>query len=176
MTFRRQKISICLCLRILSPPRVQFVFDGVPFDQAQVVQSVQRVVGPGTVLEPLVVAPAISVSIMPQAGIVPLDTKSFEVTVNLHSNVKGPANGTVKLDLPEGWKAPQEEFSTSKDGDDLSLNFQVTPIGLKGKVLRHNGRRHLRWPRLQRGLSHHRLFRIAPLQSLSRCHLSHYRN
>ncbi len=113
--------------------KIRFVFDGVPFDQAQVVQSVQRVVGPGTVLEPLIVAPAISLSIMPQAGIVSLDTKTFAVTVRLHSNVKGAAHGTVKLDLPEGWKAPQEEFSTSKDGDDLSLNFQVTPGALKEK-------------------------------------------
>ena len=114
--------------------KIHFVFNGVAFEQEQVVQSVQRVVGPGTVLEPLIVAPAISISIMPQAGIVPLGTKSFEVTVNLHSNVKGPAKGTVKLDLPEGWTAPQEEFSTAKDGDDQSLNFHVTPAGLQEKA------------------------------------------
>jgi len=113
--------------------RVRFEFDGVPFELAQVVQSVERVTGPGTVLEPVIVAPAISVSISPQAGIVPLDSKSFEVTVNIHSNVKGPATGTVKLDLPEGWKAPQEEFSTSKDGDDQALKFHVTPAGLMEK-------------------------------------------
>ena len=114
--------------------KIRFVFDGVPFDQEQVVQSVQRVVGPGTVLEPLIVAPAISISITPQAGIVPLGTKSFEVTVKLHSNVKGPAKGTVQLDLPEGWAAPREEFSTSKDGDDQSLDFHVTPASLKEKA------------------------------------------
>ena len=113
--------------------RVQFVFNGVPFELAQVVQSVERVTGPGTVLEPLIVGPAISVSISPQAGIVPLDSKSFEVAVNIHSNVKGPAKGTVKLDLPEGWKSPQQEFSTSKDGDDQALKFQVTPAALTEK-------------------------------------------
>lgn len=111
--------------------RVRFAFDGVSFDQTQVVQSIQRITGPGTVLEPLIVAPAISVSITPEAGIVPLDAKSFDVAVNIHSNVKGPARGTVKLDLPDGWKAPQEEFSTSKDGDDQTLNFRVVPAGLK---------------------------------------------
>jgi LmbE family N-acetylglucosaminyl deacetylase len=114
--------------------KIHFVFNGVPFDKEQVVQSVQRVVGPGTVLEPLIVAPAISISILPQAGIVPLGTKSFTVTVNLHSNVKGTAKGTVKLDLPEGWTAPQKEFSTSKDGDDQSLDFNVTPASLKEKA------------------------------------------
>lgn len=114
--------------------RVHFVFDGAPFELAQVVQSVQRITGPGTVFEPLITGPAISVSIAPQAGIVPLYAKSFEVSVDIHSNVKGPAKGTVKLDLPDGWKAPQEEFSTSKDGDDQTLNFRVTPAGLKEKA------------------------------------------
>jgi hypothetical protein len=114
--------------------RLQLEFDGVPFEMAQVVQSVERITGEGTVLEPLVTGPAISVSISPQAGIVPLSAKSFDVKVNIHSNVKGPAKGTVKLDLPSGWKAPQEEFSTSKDGDDQALNFHVTPAGMMPKA------------------------------------------
>jgi LmbE family N-acetylglucosaminyl deacetylase len=114
--------------------RLHFLFNGVTFEMAQVVQSVKRVTGPGTVLEPLITGPAISVAIAPQAGIVPLDAKSFEVTVSIHSNVKGPAKGTVKLDLPDGWKAPQEEFSTSKDGDDQSLTFHVTPTKLTEKA------------------------------------------
>ncbi|MGC1911826.1 MAG: hypothetical protein WA660_08325, partial [Candidatus Acidiferrales bacterium] len=113
--------------------RVRFVFDGVPFELAKVVQSVQRVTGPGTVMEPLITGPAISVSITPQAGIVPLNAKWFEVSVNIHSNVKGPANGTVKLDLPDGWNSPQEEFSTAKDGDDQTLTFRVTPTELQEK-------------------------------------------
>jgi len=114
--------------------RLRFTFDGVPFDISQVVQSVKRVTGPGTVFEPLAVAPAISVSIAPQAGIVPLGAKSFDLTVTIHSNVKGPAKGMVKLDLPEGWKAPQEEFSTAKDNDAQTLNFQVTPAHLEEKA------------------------------------------
>jgi len=113
--------------------RVKFAFQGVSFEIAEVVQSVERVTGAGTVLKPLVVGPAISVSISPKAGIVPLDSKSFDLTVTIHSNVKGPAKGTVKLELPNGWKAPEEEFSTSKDGDDQSLNFHVTPEGLAEK-------------------------------------------
>jgi LmbE family N-acetylglucosaminyl deacetylase len=112
---------------------LRFSYDGVPFEIAQVVQSVKRVTGPGTVLEPLITGPAISVSISPQAGIVPLGAKSFDLTVSIHSNVKGPAKGKVKLDLPEGWKAPVEEFSTAKDGDDQTLNFHVTPAHLAEK-------------------------------------------
>lgn len=113
--------------------RLHFTFDGVPFEISQVVQSVSRVNGAGTVFQPLPVGPAISVSIAPQAGIVPLGASSFDLTVTIHSNVKGPAKGTVRLDLPEGWKAPQEEFSTAKDGDDQTLNFRVTPDHLQEK-------------------------------------------
>jgi LmbE family N-acetylglucosaminyl deacetylase len=113
--------------------RLHFVFQGTPFEIAQVVQSVSRVNGAGTVFQPLPVGPAISLAISPQAGIVPLGEKSFELTVTVHSNVKGPAKGTVKLDLPEGWKAPQEEFSTAKDGDEQTLQFHVSPGQLQEK-------------------------------------------
>lgn len=113
--------------------RLHFSFDGVPFEIAQVVQSVSRVNGAGTVFRPLLLGPAISVSISPQAGIVPLGEKEFDLTVTIHSNVKGPAKGTVKLDLPEGWNAPQEEFATAKDGDDETLSFRVTPGHLEEK-------------------------------------------
>ena len=111
--------------------KVRFVFDGVPFEMSQVVQSVRRDTGPGTVFEPLLLGPAISVSIAPQAGIVPLDSGAFQLTVTVHSNVKGPAKGTVTLDLPQGWTAPQEEFSTTKDGEDQTLEFRVTPANLQ---------------------------------------------
>src|ERR1700688_2424670 len=131
------QVSKALSLPLAPYPlaaRVKFAFDGVPFELAQVVQSVESVTGAGTVLNPLIVGPAISISIAPQAGIVPLDSQSFDLTVKIHSNVKGPAKGTVKLELPSGWKAPAEEFSTSKDGDDQSLNFHVTPEALAEKL------------------------------------------
>src|SRR5437764_9977368 len=82
--------------------RVRFTFDGVPFEILETVQSVKRVTGPGTVLEPLIIGPAVSVAIAPQAGIVPLNSKLFDLTVTVHSNVKGPAKGTVRLELPSG--------------------------------------------------------------------------
>ena len=112
---------------------LRFSLDGVPFEISQVVQSVKRVTGPGTVLEPLITGPAISVSIAPQAGIVPLGAKSFDLTVTVHSNVKGAAEGTVDLDLPQGWTAATEKFSTAKDGDDETLNVRITPARLEEK-------------------------------------------
>ncbi|MGH9397108.1 MAG: PIG-L family deacetylase [Terriglobia bacterium] len=114
---------------------VRFEYDGVPVEMPEVVQSVERVTGPGTVLNPLIVSPAISVSISPRAGIVPLESKTFGVTVLIHSNVKGPAQGTVRLDLPSGWSSePQSAaFSTAKDGQDEPIAFRVIPANLEEK-------------------------------------------
>jgi LmbE family N-acetylglucosaminyl deacetylase len=113
---------------------LDFALNGVPFEISQVVQSVTRVTGPGTVLEPMIVGPAISISISPRAGIVPLDSKSFTLTATIHSNVKGPAKGTVRLGLPEGWHASTAVFSTAKDGEDQTVTFEVTPNRLVEKL------------------------------------------
>lgn len=101
----------------------------------QVVQTAQRLNGLGVVYEPLAVAPPISVQITPRAGIVPLGSKSFEVSATVHSNVKGPANGFVELQLPAGWRSEpsSQTFSTAKDGEDRSLTFRVLPENLSQK-------------------------------------------
>ena len=115
--------------------RVELSYDGVPIEVAQVVQTIKRVTGYGPVLEPLVIGPAVSIAIAPRAGIVALDAKSFPVTAVVHSNVKGPAKGTLRLELPAGWRSDpaSAQFSTSQDGDDQSVEFQVTPANLSEK-------------------------------------------
>jgi len=87
------------------------------------------------VLNPLLVGPAISVEISPHAGIVALDAGSFNLTAAIHSNVKGPTKGTMRLELPQGWTSEPSsaEFSTAKDGEELSLTFEVHPRGLEQK-------------------------------------------
>ncbi|MBV9081894.1 MAG: PIG-L family deacetylase [Acidobacteriaceae bacterium] len=128
----------------------EFGYDGAPIRIGQYVQTVQRITGQGTVLQPLTIAPAIGVAIAPRAGIVPLNENSFPVTAVVHSNVKGSAKGTVRLELPEGWRSqPQAtEFSTSDDGQDQSVTFQVSPANLSEKpyrvtaVAEYDGRRY----------------------------------
>jgi LmbE family N-acetylglucosaminyl deacetylase len=112
---------------------VEFSYQGVPFAIRQVVQTAQRVTGPGLVLDPLVVGPAISVWISPRAGIVPLGAKSFAVHATIRSNVKGAARGTVRLDLPAGWEASPQVFSMTNDGEDQTVNFNVVPKNLEQK-------------------------------------------
>ena len=113
----------------------KFEYEGATIRVGQTVQSIKRVNGFGVVPEPLVVGPAISITINPKAGIVPLTGKDFAVTTSIRSNVKGAAKGSVKLDLPAGWKSnpPVAEFSSGSDGDEQSATFQVTPSKLEEK-------------------------------------------
>ncbi|MEO6911358.1 MAG: PIG-L family deacetylase [Edaphobacter sp.] len=107
---------------------VQIKLDGV-------VQTVHRINGIGPVLEPLLVAPAISLTVSPQAGIVPLTSGALELQVTLHSSVKGAAKGQVHLDLPKGWTASPAvvDFSTIRDGEEKNVVFHVQPESIQTK-------------------------------------------
>jgi LmbE family N-acetylglucosaminyl deacetylase len=113
--------------------RARLLYHGVPFQVAQDVQTSERVPGIGMIENPLIVAPAISVSVSPTAGAVPLESKSFAFTCTVHSNVKGPAQGTLHLKLPAGWRSdpPEAPFAFSRDGEDQTLRFSVTPDTVK---------------------------------------------
>ena len=113
----------------------EFEYDGVPIRVGEVVQTTQRVTGPGVVMNPLAVAPAIGISISPSGGIVPLNATSFAVSATIHSNVKGAAKGMVRLKLPEGWRSEpaQADFATAKDGQDQTVGFRVFPSNLQPK-------------------------------------------
>jgi LmbE family N-acetylglucosaminyl deacetylase len=110
----------------------EFTFDGVPIRLSQVVQTMQRVVGPGGIYEPLVVTPAIGVRIEPETRILPLDGSPLPVKVTVHA--EGPAEGTVALKLPDGWRAEPAEMHFRFDigGDSEPFPFSVTPAAIQG--------------------------------------------
>jgi LmbE family N-acetylglucosaminyl deacetylase len=105
----------------------------VAFSLRRVVAANQRLEGIGIVEDPLIMAPAISVSVTPSAGAVPLSAASFAFSCGLRSNVKGAATGSVRLRLPAGWDSVpvQAPFSLAHDADTATLTFQVTPHSLK---------------------------------------------
>jgi LmbE family N-acetylglucosaminyl deacetylase len=105
----------------------EFTFDGLPIRMGQVVQTLQRITGPGGFYEPLVVTPAIGVSIAPQARILPLDGSALPVRVTIHT--QAAADGTVTLKLPDGWHSEpaQAEFHRKGAGDTDPIMFSVTP-------------------------------------------------
>lgn len=114
---------------------VHYTYQGVQASILGVVQSIHRYTGPGPVPEPLLVAPAISVSVSPEAGVVPLTNVSLHLQVTVHSSVKGPAQGEVHLQLPTGWRSKPDSapFSAASDGDEQVLTFDVTPQSVRAQ-------------------------------------------
>jgi LmbE family N-acetylglucosaminyl deacetylase len=112
----------------------EFEYDGVPIQIGQVVQTVHRSAGIGSVEDPLVIAPGISVGIHPSAGAVPLGESEFSLTVTVHSNLVGVAEGSVRLDLPAGWKSdPAEVAFHLNNEEDREVAFQIHPDTLEQK-------------------------------------------
>ncbi len=105
----------------------EFTFDGLPIRLGEVVQSLQRVNGRGGFYQPLVVTPAIGVSVSPEARILPLDGGPLPVSVTVHT--EGAATGVLSLKLPEGWRSEpaQATFHRTGAGDDQPFRFSVTP-------------------------------------------------
>ncbi len=105
----------------------EFTFDSLPIRIGEVVQTLQRVTGPGGFYEPLVVTPAIGVSVDPQTRILPLDGSALPVRVTVHT--QSAADGTVSLKLPDGWSSnpSQAEFHRKAAGDTDPILFSVTP-------------------------------------------------
>ena len=108
---------------------VRVSYRGAAVRLSQVVQTVERIPGLGMEPQPLLLGPAISVTVAPSAGAVPVGAASFAFACTVHSNVKGPAHGTLRLRLPAGWHSTPEAaaFSMDRDGEDQTVAFSVLP-------------------------------------------------
>ncbi len=119
-----------------------YTYAGVEAHLRGVVQTTQRLIGPGpdlhNQLHPLLTSPAISLTLSPEAGIIPLASRTLELSVTVHSSVKGPAAGHVHLELPPGWRADPAlaDFATAADGEDRTLRFHVTPSAVAAQPYR----------------------------------------
>ena len=112
---------------------LHLAYHDASFDISKVVQANQRIEGIGMVQNPVIMGPAISISVSPSAGAVPLSSSAFNFSCAIHSNVKGAAKGTVRLRLPEGWQSSPAEapFSFARDGDNQTVTFEVTAHDIK---------------------------------------------
>jgi len=121
----------------------EFTFDGLPIRVGQVVQTMERVQGPGGIYEPLVVTPAIGVRMEPDERILPLDGSALPVKVTVHT--QAAVEGTVTLELPAGWSAQPAEAKFHRDsaGDTEPMLFLVTPDRAAGfygiQAVAHSG-------------------------------------
>ncbi|MBX9604267.1 MAG: PIG-L family deacetylase [Bryobacteraceae bacterium] len=78
----------------------------------------------------LTVAPAMSVAITPEIGVIPAGRRAEPLTVRVRamSNVKGPAAARLRLELPPGWtSAPASaDASFTHEGEVQNVEFRVT--------------------------------------------------
>jgi hypothetical protein len=78
----------------------------------------------------LTVAPAINIAISPRVGVVPVAPAqtSFDVSVSVSNNVKGNAEGKVRLRMPSGWTATPADrnFKFTHEGEAGNFTFKIT--------------------------------------------------
>lgn len=113
---------------------VEFDFEGLPIRIGSVVQTLRRVTGIGGIYQPLVVTPAVGVRMEPEARILPLDGSALPVQVTVHAT--RAAQGTVTLNLPEGWRASPSEarFNLKAGVNSAPIVFSVTPANVASGV------------------------------------------
>ncbi|MFZ0663784.1 MAG: PIG-L family deacetylase [Acidobacteriaceae bacterium] len=109
----------------------EFTWNGVPIRIGQVVQTVQREHGYGSVYQPLVVKPDVSVNLASSAGVVPIGAKSFPLSVSVTNYQQENADGTLRLTLPPGWTAVPPAFTFHLPADESTpLLFSIHPATL----------------------------------------------
>jgi hypothetical protein len=87
---------------------------------------------------PLAVAPAFSLNLEPGEQVLPVqDGRGITVKVGVESNLNGAPSGTLRLELPSGWKSEPDRSSIAlvKRGDRQEFTFKVLPGSLQeGRV------------------------------------------
>ena len=114
---------------------VRYQFEGLMLETANAVQVIEKVVGPGTLRFPMPVGPAISLTVSPSAGIVPVGQKSFHVSARTRTNVDGAAQTAIHLNLPEGWTSEPKSAPVAFThlGEEQSVSFTVYPKSILEK-------------------------------------------
>jgi len=82
---------------------------------------------------PFAVVPAYSVTLEPGAQVVPTAGSTREVKVGVSYNLNSPAQGVLRLTVPQGWKAAPAEVNVrfAHRGEKQDFDFTITPSQLK---------------------------------------------
>jgi LmbE family N-acetylglucosaminyl deacetylase len=112
------------------PLQVQstWIYDGASITITRPVVTAERVNGEGMVLEPAVIAPALSLSVTPSANfIISGNTDTIPVTVRLHA--EKAIDGEVHLKLSPGWSSTPgtQKFLLKHSGEEAELSFTLQP-------------------------------------------------
>ena len=90
--------------------------------------ATQTALGSGR--QPILIAPAISISLAPRLGVIPVSRRaaSVEVHAEAMSNLAGAAEAKIRLDLPPGWTASPVEgvLHFGHAGEIQNVEFRVS--------------------------------------------------
>jgi len=117
-----------------SPPEVvgmlAYRIEGVEFKITQPAQTVQMIPPGGERRRLLTVAPALSLTVSPSIGVISVETgqQIFTVRVEVLNNVKGIAEGKVRLQIPKNWIVTPNEHHLrfTHEGEIQTFPFQVS--------------------------------------------------
>lgn len=111
---------------------IDLEIDGQPFRIIRPLQYKHTDPVKGELYEPLVIAPRVVANLANQVFIF-TDTKPQPVSIKLKAMADNTA-GTVKLQLPAGFRSTPENLSFSLDrkGDEASLLFNIAPAEVNG--------------------------------------------
>ena len=119
---------------------VTYRVEGVDFTLTRPAQTVSINRPWGERRRLLTVAPAISLSVSPHIGVIPISESAtaggktaFTATVEVLNNVKGEAAGTLSLKLPDGWHPSPESapFAFTHEGASKTFTFDVSAIDVE---------------------------------------------
>jgi LmbE family N-acetylglucosaminyl deacetylase len=117
-----------------------FTLDGVPVVIREPVTRLESNVPYGYDTRVLAVVPAIAVTLSPSRAIVPLATtvKTVRLRADILNNVDGKSEGTVRLNVPAGWKSEpaSQAFQFARAGERASYSFTVTIPALESRTYR----------------------------------------
>jgi LmbE family N-acetylglucosaminyl deacetylase len=84
--------------------------------------------------EQVSIVPQFSIALEPGEQVIPVtDGESTTVKIGVSSNLAGTPSGTLRLELPSGWRAEPDNLKVSlpKRGDKQDFEFKVFPANLK---------------------------------------------
>ncbi len=117
-----------------------FAVGGVPVEVREPVTRLEANLPYGYDTRVLAVVPAIGVTLTPAQAVVPLGMaqKQVKLRTEIVNNVEGKSEGTLKLSLPEGWKAEpaSQPFAFAHAGERTFFPFTVTIPALEDRDYR----------------------------------------
>lgn len=78
----------------------------------------------------LVVGPAVSVRIPTEAGVLPLGSGEYSLSVVVRNNASKGSSGVLKVKLPQGWRSEPDavEFKFDKEGEERDFRFTAKAL------------------------------------------------